>query len=86
MSTLVFRTNFSVGFTAKLVYSATISLLLLFFLAIVVSNPLLAQAYVSVQVNNLTHPDLAPSFLNQPTAESDTSGFEYRSSSNSNVC
>lgn len=51
------------GFTVKFSFGTAANCILLLVWAIVGANPLSAQAYVSVQVSNLTHPDLAPSFV-----------------------
>ncbi len=51
------------GFIVKFSFCTAANCILLLVWAIVGANPLSAQAYVSVQVNNLTHPDLAPSFV-----------------------
>ena len=74
MSTSVFRVNCSMSLTAKRIYSAAVSCFLFFFLATLGSGPLAAQAYVTVQANNLTHPDLAPSFLAGDTYQYVVSG------------
>ncbi len=74
MQAFMFRTNVKLIFLVRLIFSTAASCFVLCSLLTFGCGLLSAQAYVSVQANNLTHPDLAPNFLAGDTYQYVVSG------------